>query len=96
LVCAEQRLLQFYVQAHQARRPHVWESIRAELNALLNDRYAASLFSASFGTARFSGVLREVRAHVGTALDFAAESHRIRIGLRLIEHIRQPAQHAPA
>jgi hypothetical protein len=96
LVCAEQRLLQFYVQAHQAQRPHHWESIRRELNALLNDRYAASLLSPSFGNRCFARVLQEVRAHMGTALDFATESHRIRIGVRLIEHIREQVLPSPA
>jgi hypothetical protein len=89
LVCAEQRLLQFHVKAHQAQHPHHWESIRSELNALLNHRYAGLLFSRWFDGARFFRALREVRAHLGTALDFATESHRIRIGLRVIEDIRR-------
>jgi hypothetical protein len=93
LVRAEQRLLQSYVQLHQAQRPQQWESIRSELNALLNDRYAASLISRwCKASGPFTQVLREVRARLGTALDFASESHRIQIGLTLIEHIRRPSR----
>lgn len=89
LVCAEQARLQRYVRAHQVQRPGQWESVRTELNALLNDRYAAALFVGwCTGTRRLYRVLQEVRERVGTALDFGIESHRIRIGLRLIEHIR--------
>jgi hypothetical protein len=93
LVCAEQRLLQCYLQAYQVRRPLQWGYVRRELNGLLNDRYAASLLSLLCkGSAGFSRVLREVRADLGTALDVAIESHRIRIGLKLIEHIRDDAE----
>jgi hypothetical protein len=93
LVRAEQRVLQSYVQAHQAQCPRQWESVRSELNSLLNDRHAASLISrwCSAG-GRLSRVLREVRGRLGTALDFASESHRIRIGLAVIEHIRREPQ----
>jgi hypothetical protein len=90
LVCAEQARLQCYVRAHQALRPRQWESIRRELNGLLNDRYAIALFSRwGKGGARLYRVLHEVRERLGTTLDFSTESHRIRIGLRLIEHFRQ-------
>jgi hypothetical protein len=90
LVCAEQARLQWYVYAHQAQRPKQWESIRSEINRLLNERDAASYFSRwCKGSGRVTRVLREVRGHLGMELDFATESHRIRIGLGLIEHIRR-------
>jgi hypothetical protein len=90
LVCAEQARLQRYVRAHQAQRPRQWESIRRELNGLLNDRYVVALFSRwGRGSAQLYRVLHEVRGSLGTTLDFGTESHRIGIGLRLIEHIRQ-------
>jgi hypothetical protein len=88
LVCAEQARLQRFVRAHQAQYPRQWESIRAELNGLLNDRYASAFFSPWVKVSgRLYRALHEVREGVGT-LDFATESHRILIGLRLIEHIR--------
>ena len=89
LVCAEQGRLQGYVSAQQARRPQQWETIRSELNGLLNDRFAASLFSRwCESSRRLSQVLREVRGPSRLQLDFANESHRILIGLKLIENVR--------
>jgi hypothetical protein len=89
LVGAEQGRLQEYVRAHQAERPQKWQAIRSELNALLNGRYAASLLSRwCNASGRLFRVLRKVREQVQKELDFAEESHRIRIGLELIEHIR--------
>jgi hypothetical protein len=90
LVCAEQRRVQSFVQAHQTRGMRQWEAIRSELNGLLNDRYAVSLGSRY--CLRLSRAAREVRGYFGTKLDFAAEPHRIGIGLKLIEHIRQGAK----
>jgi hypothetical protein len=90
LVCAEQARLQRYVRAHQAQHPRQWEAIRTELNGLLNDRYVTAFFSRwGKGSGRLYRALHEVRESLGTRLDFATESHRIRIGLRLIEHIRR-------
>jgi hypothetical protein len=89
LVCAEQRRLQRYVRAHQLRRPQHWEAIRAELNALLNDRYAASIFARRFeASAGLCAALSAVRGPSRLQLDFADESHRILIGLKLIEQVR--------
>ena len=92
LVHAEQGRLQRYVCVHQSRRPQEWESIRAELNGLLNGRYAGSLLSHWCNSARrLSIVLGEVRRDVHGELDFADETHRIRIGLGLIAQIRREA-----
>ena len=90
LVRAEQGQLQGYVRAHQRRRPKEWQSIRSELNGLLNDRYAGSFLSLWCKSASgLSRVLRELRAEIRTELDFADETHRIRIGLGLIVQIRR-------
>jgi hypothetical protein len=92
LVCAEQARLQRFVLAHQARQPQRWESVRGEINELLNERYAAAFFFRwCTDGGRFTRVLREVREHIGMELNFATESHRIRIGVSLIEHIRREA-----
>jgi hypothetical protein len=93
LVRAEQGRLQEFVRVHQERRPQEWGATRRELNGLLNDRYAASLFSRwCESTGGLFRVLRKVREQVRMQLDFADETHRIRIGLELIEHIRRDAQ----
>jgi hypothetical protein len=90
LVCAEQAQLQCYIHAQQVRGPQRWESTRSELNGLLNDQYAASLFCRwCERSGRLSRVLRDVRGCLGMELDFAEESHRICIGLKLIEYIRR-------
>jgi hypothetical protein len=89
LVRAEQGRLQEYVRAHQKQCPQEWEAIRSELNGLLN-RYAASFLS-RWCDGRLFRVLREVRRRVRMELDFADESHRVRIGLELIEQIRRDA-----
>jgi hypothetical protein len=90
LVCAEQGRLQYFVHAHQAGCLRQWESIRRELNRLLNNRYPATFFSRWCKDSKsVSQVLREVREHLGTDLDFASEFHRICIGLTLIDHIRR-------
>lgn len=92
LVCAEQRRLQRFVRAQQIRCPQQWESIRSELNVLLNHRYGASYFSRWYeagGT--LAGALREIRGTARVELDFANLSHRILIGLKLIEHVRVSA-----
>jgi hypothetical protein len=89
LVRAEQRLFQCYVEAYRVHRPRQWEAIRSELNELLNYRRAALLFARwGKGVRCVSLVLREVRRDLGTTLDIATESHRIRIGMKLIELIR--------
>jgi hypothetical protein len=89
LVHAEQRRLQRHVRAQQARCPRQWASIRGELNGLLNDRYAASFFSRWCEAGRgLSQVLREIRGASHRELDFADESHRVLIGLKLIGHVR--------
>jgi hypothetical protein len=88
LVCAEQARLQRYVETHQVQYPRRWEFIRGELNALLNDWYA-SLISRWCNGGGILRALREVRGNLGMRLDFATESHRIRIGLKVIEHIRR-------
>jgi hypothetical protein len=93
LVRAEQGRLQEFVRAHQEKRPQEWEAIRSELNGLLNHRYAASVFSRwCEGSDSLFSALREVRRQLCRELDFAEESHRIRIGLELIEQIRREAQ----
>jgi GNAT superfamily N-acetyltransferase len=90
LVCAEQARLQRYVQQHEVRGPRQWEGIRRELNGMLNERYASRLFCGwGESAARIYRVLNEVRGHLGTRLDFAVETHRVRIGLGLIEQIRR-------
>jgi hypothetical protein len=90
LVYAEQAQLQRCVYAQQVQRPQHWKSTRNELNGLLNGRYAASLFCQwCERSGRLSRVLREARGHLGMELDFATESHRICIGLKLIEYIRR-------
>jgi hypothetical protein len=89
LVCAEQRRLQDYVRAHQQQRSQKWRVIRGELNGLLNIRYAGSFPSRWWeGGGRLLRVLHDVRGQLRSDLDFADESHRIRIGLGLIEQIR--------
>jgi hypothetical protein len=93
LVCAEQARLQRYISAHQAQQPRQWESTRRELNGLLNDQYAASFFAPwCEGKRVLSQVLQDVRGNLGAKLDFAVESHRIRIGMKLIEYIRLDSQ----
>jgi len=90
LVYAEQEQLQRYVNLHQAQRPHQWAHTRSELNAFLNEHYAGSIFCRWWaGMGSLSRILREVRKHVGSELDFANEYHRISIGLKLIEYIRR-------
>jgi hypothetical protein len=90
LVCAEQEQLQRYVNLQQAQQPHQWAATRSELNAFLNERYAGSIFCRWWaGSGSFSRILRNVRQHVGSELDFADEFHRISIGLKLIEYIRR-------
>jgi hypothetical protein len=91
LVCAEQSQLQHHVRAHQAQRPHQWEFIRHQLNGLLNQRYVASFSRWCHAGEKIVRVLREVRGQVGRELEFGAEAHRVRIGLTLIEHIRNEA-----
>jgi hypothetical protein len=92
LVCAEQGQLQQFVLAHQRARPEQWRAVRRELNGLLNERHAAAFFPAwCDGSGRILRVLREVRDQLGTKLDFAAQSHRIHIGLALIDCIRREA-----
>ena len=89
LVCAEQGHLQCYVLAYQAQRPQRWQLIRSELNRLLNKRRAASLFCRWWGSAGIlARALSEVRGQLCVQLDFADESHRISIGMKLIEKIR--------
>jgi hypothetical protein len=90
LVCAEQARLQRYVNRNEARRPRQWEEIRRELNGMLNERYASRLFCGwGYAGARVYRVLYEVRRHVGTTLYFGMETHRVRIGLGLIDQIRR-------
>jgi hypothetical protein len=89
LVHAEQRQLQYFVRLYQTQRPRQWELIRRQLNGLLNDRYIAPLSRWCHASQRLARVLRQVRGEVGPDLDFALESHRIRIGLALIAHIRK-------
>jgi hypothetical protein len=93
LVRAEQRRLQDYVRAHQAQRSQKWTVIRGELNGLLNIRYAGAFLSRWWQCGgSLLRVLRDVRGQLCSDLDFADESHRIRIGLGLIEHIRLEQQ----
>jgi hypothetical protein len=89
LVYAEQRQLQHFVRVYQTQRPRQWEFVRHQLNGLLNDRYVASLSRWCHASQRLVRVLRQVRGEAGPDLDFALESHRIRIGLALIENIRK-------
>jgi hypothetical protein len=90
LVRAEQARLQSHVLARQVQQPRHWESVRRELNGLLNQRHAISLFSRWCAAgAQVSQVLQTVRGHLGKTLDFAIEAHRVCIGLALIEHIRR-------
>jgi len=91
LVCAEQARLQWHVDAHQAHRPRHWEFVRDELNGLMNGWYA-SLISRWCNAGGISEALRQVRNNLGMRLDFATESHRVDIGLKVIEHIRREHQ----
>lgn len=90
LVCAEQRQLQRCLRAHHLENPREWAAARGELNRLLNDWYLSSFVCqwcvASNNVGR---ALRIVRGRIGTDLDFAAESHRVHIGLALIDIVRQ-------
>jgi hypothetical protein len=96
LVCFEQARLQRHVSAQRIQHPRQWELIRGELNSLLNDRYAAAFFARwGKGTARLYRVLGDARGSLGTRLDFGTESHRIRIGLGLIEDIRHERCQVP-
>jgi hypothetical protein len=89
LVHAEQRCLQRHVQAQEARSPRDWEAIRRELNGLLNHRHPATVFSRWFIASRgLSQVLREIRESSRSQLDFGNQSHRVLIGMKLIEHVR--------
>jgi hypothetical protein len=97
LVSSEQRLAQTYVDAHQGLPQGNWERVRRELNALLNKHPLASFVSRwSVRGRHFYSVLKDVRRDIGVALDFADESHRVRIGLALIQHIQyqEPCRHA--
>jgi hypothetical protein len=95
LVCAEQEHLQAFVTSQQARRPQQWAAARSEINGFLNERCAVLFFCRCWArSGSFSQVLRAVRDHLGGDIDFAMESHRISVGLKLIECIR--GENAPA
>ena len=92
LVFAEQTRLQRCVLVRQAQDPRRWGRTREALNALLNERYPSSLISrCNVADNPLPRVLREVRAQLGSDLDFEVPAHRIRIGLQLIEHLRGDA-----
>jgi hypothetical protein len=89
LVRAEQAKLQRHIHERQAHCPQQWRSIHRELNSLLNHRFAAAFLCRwNEGSGGLFRVLKEVRGHVGGEIDFAVESHRVRIGQGLIEHIQ--------
>jgi hypothetical protein len=89
LVCREQERLEYFVRLRQAWAPKQWSYIRAELNGLLNGRSTVSLLSrCSPISGRLPRMLREVRERLNCELDFADRSHRVFIGLTLIEQIR--------
>jgi hypothetical protein len=97
LVFAEQARLQRHVREHQARCPRQWHHIRRELNGLLNARYSAALFSRwCMASGPLSEVLREAQGPSRLELDFANKSDRVRIGLKLIEHVRKKSAADPA
>jgi len=56
------------VQLQQTRCSQQWERIRSEINALLNDRYAAICLSRWCQGEELARVLREVRKHLGREL----------------------------
>jgi hypothetical protein len=96
LVCAEQGRLQQLVRTKEMRQPQEWQSIRRELNGLLNHAHAAPFLWWCEASCGLSEVLREIRGPSRLELDFADEWHRILIGLKLIEHVRaQPDLRAP-
>ena len=90
LVCREQRLLQTFLDGYRARSDGHWEPIHRELNKLLNQHFVGSLASRLFACSdQYCRVLSQLRRELGVALDFAEQAHRVRIGLALIQHIRQ-------
>lgn len=89
LICNEQRLVQTYIASRQSLAGGHWERIRRNLNDLLNERSALSVMARCFARSReYYSVLRHIREEVGV-LDFANESHRVRIGLGLTRHLRR-------
>jgi hypothetical protein len=89
LVRSEQRLVQCWLVEQQARADSRWDSIRGEINGVLNECHFTSVFSRCFARSRYYyGVLRRIRRETGVPFDFASESHRVRIGLGLVERIR--------
>ncbi len=90
LVREEQSLVRVHVEAHRARGANHWHQIRRYLNGLLNRLGCASVLSRWLICHRhYCAVLTMIRNDMGIPLDFADESHRVRIGLGLIHHIRQ-------
>ena len=90
LICREQRLLQKVLDTRAAGADYRWHSIRSEVNGLLNDRHCISLgYRWLAQSRRYAGILRRVRARLGMPLDFALESHRIHIGVEIVQYIHR-------
>jgi hypothetical protein len=88
LVRTEQAVAQLYCDEFRARAAQSWQSVRREMNALLNGEGIA-FCAAAFKPGRdFRRVLAVTRSELAADLDFAVEAHRVRIGCALIDEFR--------
>ena len=77
------------VNAYHGGAPGHRQRVRQALNRLLNENLAAPVFLRCVTRSLdYYGVLTQIHREIGAALDFADESHRVRIGLGLIQRIR--------
>jgi hypothetical protein len=89
LVRTEQAVAQAYCDDFRARAAESWQSVRREMNALLNGKRRTAICAAAFKHGRdFRRVLAVTRRELATDLDFALEAHRVRIGCALIAEFR--------
>jgi hypothetical protein len=88
LVRTEQAVAQEYCDEFRARAMESWQSVRREMNALLNGERRIAICAAAFKHGRdFRRVLAMTRRELSADLDFALEAHRVRIGCALIDKL---------
>jgi hypothetical protein len=89
LVRTEQAVAQMYCDEFRASAMESWQSVRREMNTLLNGECGTAVFAAAFKHGRhFRRVLAMTRRELAADLDFALEAHRVRIGCGLIDAFR--------
>lgn len=90
LVCLEQQHVQRWGQRWAARSPLGWRAVRHELNALLNAYHPMTLLAPCLPCGRqLLSVLTAARQDLGVDVDFANDSHRIRIGYALVQYLHK-------